>query len=357
MTISLCMIVKNEEDNLPRCLDSVKGCVDEIIIVDTGSDDNTREIARAYTPNVHSFKWIDDFSAARNYAFDFATMDYTMWLDADDVLSPEEAEKLIKLKATLPPQTAVVTMLYHTHFDENGYPTLTSTRGRLFRSDLNFRWIDPVHEYVPMRPPIFASDIAISHKSKPHDSDRNIGIYQKRLERGEVFNARSCYYYARELMDHRRYDEAISWFSRFLDDDEGWVEDNIGACLCLGHCYGALMKPQKARLAFYRSFVYDLPRAAVCCAIADSYSRENYNSHAIYWFERALEAGGGSGGFEYPECHGFIPHIGLCVVYDRIGNQKKAAYHNEQAAIYKPNDPSVLHNRRYFERMGAIDVS
>ena len=69
LTISLCMIVKNEEKILRRCLDSIKGLMDEIIIVDTGSTDNTRKIAEQYTEKVYDFEWIHDFSAARNFAF------------------------------------------------------------------------------------------------------------------------------------------------------------------------------------------------------------------------------------------------------------------------------------------------
>ena len=93
-TISLCMIVRDEEGTLRRCLDSVKEVVDEIIIVDTGSRDHTAEIAREFTEKVYEFQWIDDFSAARNYGLERATQDYCMWLDADDVLKPEEAEKI-----------------------------------------------------------------------------------------------------------------------------------------------------------------------------------------------------------------------------------------------------------------------
>ena len=105
MTISLCMIVKNEEAVLARCLDSVRDAVDEIVIVDTGSTDRTKEIARGYTEKVFDFEWIDDFSAARNYAYAQATMDYQMWLDADDVLPACEREKLLRLKQTLPDDT------------------------------------------------------------------------------------------------------------------------------------------------------------------------------------------------------------------------------------------------------------
>lgn len=76
ITISLCMIVKNEEPVLARCLDSVASMMDEIIIVGTGSTDRTKKSPPQYTSRIYDFTWCDDFSAARNYAFSLATMDY-----------------------------------------------------------------------------------------------------------------------------------------------------------------------------------------------------------------------------------------------------------------------------------------
>ena len=99
-TVSLCMIVRNEEKMLARCLDSVRGIADEICITDTGSTDKTREIAAQYG-TVQVFPWCDDFSAARNFSFAQARMDYTLWLDADDVLLPSDRQKLLALKAEL----------------------------------------------------------------------------------------------------------------------------------------------------------------------------------------------------------------------------------------------------------------
>ena len=86
VTLSLCMIVRDEEDVLGRCLESVKDLADEIIIVDTGSSDRTKEIAAYYTDRIYDFEWCDDFSAARNFAFSKGTKDFLMWLDADDVI-------------------------------------------------------------------------------------------------------------------------------------------------------------------------------------------------------------------------------------------------------------------------------
>ena len=101
MTLGLCMIVKDEEEVLARCLESVKGVFDEIVVADTGSKDRSREIARAYGAKVYEFRWIDDFSAARNFSFSKASADYLMWLDADDILLPQDKEALLSLKKTL----------------------------------------------------------------------------------------------------------------------------------------------------------------------------------------------------------------------------------------------------------------
>ena len=116
ITISLCMIVKNEEDVLARCLDCAINFADEIIIVDTGSTDRTKEIAALYTEQVYDFEWIDDFAAARNFAFSKATMEYCMWLDADDIIRFEDQKKLVDLKNTLPPDTPVLTKTAPPHF-------------------------------------------------------------------------------------------------------------------------------------------------------------------------------------------------------------------------------------------------
>jgi len=133
ITISLCMIVKDEENTLGRCLESVSDILDEIIIVDTGSVDKTKEAAARFTSHIYDFQWIDDFSAARNFSFSKGTMDYIMWLDADDIMLEEDRERLKALKQELDPLTDAVMMKYNTGFDEHGNITLSYYRGRLFR--------------------------------------------------------------------------------------------------------------------------------------------------------------------------------------------------------------------------------
>ncbi len=91
-SVSLCVIARNEEHFLPSCISSVRHLVDEIIVVDTGSTDRTREVALQSVARVYSFSWKENFAAARNYALDRATGDWILVLDADEILGRIEAE-------------------------------------------------------------------------------------------------------------------------------------------------------------------------------------------------------------------------------------------------------------------------
>ena len=121
-TVSVCMIVKNEESVLGRALECLV-FADEIVIADTGSEDNTKEVARRFTDKVYDFEWTDDFAAARNFIFSKGSSNYLMWLDADDVVTKENSEKLSKWKENA--EADVLYCLYDAAFDENGTPTFS----------------------------------------------------------------------------------------------------------------------------------------------------------------------------------------------------------------------------------------
>lgn len=354
ITISLCMIVKNEEDVIARCLDSVKDIADEIIIVDTGSTDNTKEIVKAYTDKVFDFTWINDFSAARNYSFSKATKEYILWLDADDVILEADREKFLDLKQSLDPTVDVVMMKYNVGFDAKGNVNFSYFRERLSRQSGNYLWQEPVHEYLQLGGKIINVDICITHKKMSTPvAGRNLKIYEKLISEGKELTPRGIYYFARELKDNGRYAEAIKYFSEFLDSEKGWVEDNIRSCQELAKCYRATGDDKNSLKVLLRSFEYDTPRAEICCQIAYYYKEKGILEKAIFWFELAtqLKMPENSWGFIQHDLWGYVPCVELCVCYDKLGNIEKAIEYNNKAGEYKPDDPAVLYNKKYFEDM------
>lgn len=351
-TISLCMIVRNEHRHLGRCLESAKETVDEIVVVDTGSEDDTREIARTFTPLVYDFEWEDDFSLARNFSFSKATQDFILWLDADDVIEPEDAKRLIELKKTIGKTADVVMLPYRIGFDDRGVPAMTYYRERLLRRSMNFRWEGAVHEAVTPAGRILYGDAAVSHKKEgAGDGDRNLRIYEKLLAQGKQLGPREWFYYARELCDHGRFEEALSSFESFLALPDGWLENRIDACRGAARCLSALGRKEEAQAMRFRSFAMDVPRAETCCEIgAAFFEAQNYRA-AAYWYERALacEAEPRSGAFVQPECYDYVPLLQLCVCYDRMGERKLARLLNERVGERWPDDPSYLYNKAYFD--------
>ena len=164
-TISLCMIVKDEEEYLTRCLKSIKPVVDEIIIVDTGSSDKTKDIAMAFGAKVFDFTWTDDFSEARNFSISKAKKDWIFVLDADEVISPVDHQPLREIIAGAKHGDAAYLFLTRNYLvkeniigwiandgkyadEEAGTGWMGSIKVRLFRNDNRIRFQYPVHELV-----------------------------------------------------------------------------------------------------------------------------------------------------------------------------------------------------------------
>ncbi|SDI28293.1 glycosyltransferase family 2 protein [Chryseobacterium jejuense] len=354
MKISLCLIVKNEEKFLSRCLESAVKFADEIIVVDTGSMDKTKEIAEKFTDKIFDFEWINDFSAARNFAFSKATMDYQMWLDADDVIPEKSINEINELKKKLSDDVEIVTMKYGLSFDENNNPTFHSTRERLFKKSKNYQWIEPVHECIPLVGNIYYTDIEIWHKKEVSEvvSTRNIEIYRALEESGKEFSARQLYYYARELKDHHETVKAITFFEKFLASGSGWIEDVIACCQELAIEYKKNGTEEKILPTLLKSFEYDIPRPEICCELGYYYKDKQDYNQALKWFDLATRLPQfHSVGFVSSDYTGYIPNIEACVCLSFLGEYKKANEYNEIAALSRPNCPSVRQNRDYLREL------
>lgn len=199
-TISVCMIVKNEERVLERCLESLKEIADEIIIADTGSTDRTKEIAKRYTDKIYDLEWKDDFAYARNEVAKRASCDYIYTADADEVIERSELEKFKCLKKVIQEDIDIVQMIYVNPDDINmAYNYTKELRPKLYKRIRTFRFTDPIHETLVLLPLVYDSDIEIKHCPENLHSKRDFLMYRKALERDGKMSDRLYDMYAKEL--------------------------------------------------------------------------------------------------------------------------------------------------------------
>lgn len=351
MELSLCMIVKNEEENLTDCLESVRAAMDEIIIVDTGSTDATREVARRYTNNVYDFPWQDDFALARNEAFSYAQKPFVMWLDADDRMDSDAVMKLIEFKKSLTPDVDAVMMPYHCGIGADGKPSLFFERERIIRRDSGLRFSGFVHEAIALSGNVIHADIPVLHmdEGKRRDPRRNLMLYERHMKDGYAMTPRDWYYYARELMDCGETARAEQMFAKFLTMD-GWLPNRIDAHVQRGHCLKKLKKPVQARVEYLAAMAYGAPGAEALCAMGSIMLEGGEPKAAAVWYRAALETepDASGGAFVRPDLCTYVPAMQLCVCYDRMGMRKEAIAMNELALTYRPGDTAALANRRYF---------
>jgi tetratricopeptide (TPR) repeat protein len=144
----MCLIARNEERTLPACLQSVADLVAQMIVLDTGSTDCTREVAAQAGAQVYEFAWVDDFAAARNESIRHATGDWIFWLDADERLDETNRQRLRTLFASLGTENAAYLMKQRSVLEASTYSAAEVGQVRLFRNDARIRWQNRVHEQI-----------------------------------------------------------------------------------------------------------------------------------------------------------------------------------------------------------------
>ncbi|MEY2535849.1 MAG: hypothetical protein QOF29_3759, partial [bacterium] len=194
LTLSLCMIVRDEEEMLPRCLAAVREAVDEIVIVDTGSADRTVEIARSFGARVIEREWTGSFADARNVSLDAATGDWILYLDADEVLVAGDAERL---RAVTGRTWREAFHLVETNFTgELGHGTaVTHNALRVFRNRPEYRFEGRIHEQITGRLPgdlperFEGTDVRVEHygylgvvRDQKDKSRRNIELLERQRD-------------------------------------------------------------------------------------------------------------------------------------------------------------------------------
>lgn len=244
-TIGLALIVKDEEKTLPYLLDSFglkagpKGqagkipedaAVDHVVVVDTGSEDDTRAIARRYGCQVKRFKWCDDFSKARQASYDAMPDEiaWTVWADADDVI--ENAHLLRQLAAQAPLQIAGFICRYDYAQDPAGNTICELWRERLVRHNIGERWKLPIHEVLEVPGPLVHNHEVVWHHrhqdTRKRDPRRNYTILKRDYEESEEPDPRTIAYLGTEAIALGEPEEAAGYFREYLDHPAtSWDEE------------------------------------------------------------------------------------------------------------------------------------
>lgn len=294
ISISLCMIVKNEASSLKRCLLSLKDIVDEIIIIDTGSTDNTKEIAHEFTTQIYDFRWNDDFSEARNFSFSFATKDYIYCADADEVLDEANKIKFLQLKQVLLPEIELVQMKYVTKTDFNTVLNAKKEyRPKLFKRLRTFTWIDPIHETIRLEPIVYDSDIEIFHMPASMHQKRDFQTFLRSYEKNHMLSNKVRSMYARELMicgTKEDFCDAKPVFFDYLSSFEANEPSNAAyakEATCI------LLKTARLSNDFAYLLQYSLndllttPSSEACLELGLFFMEQGYYEQAILWFYNA----------------------------------------------------------------------
>ncbi len=332
VTISVCMIVKNEEACLGKCLDSLKGIGDEFIVVDTGSTDNTINIAKEKGAKVYNFQWTGDFSDARNYAFSLATCDYIYSADADEEIDEENRERFINLKNDIDLLDVDIVQMYYSN--QLAYRTVYNfdreLRPKLFKRVRQFVWIDPIHEQVKLDPVVCDSDIEIIHNPRENHAARDLETFRKAAKSERRFSKRLLNLYARELFmagTDEDFIKAKEFFEEVTEDNSRGLDEIKEACCVLAHI-AVLEKDADAMLKYSLKDATTEMSSEMCYELGDYYYNKKDLDEAIVWYYNAAY-----------ECNSILdirksmelPRFAISKCYKELGNDEQAADYEREA--------------------------
>ena len=265
-TLSLCMIVKDEEESLPTCLESIKDYVDEIIIIDTGSSDSTVEIAKRYNAKVYHHAWENSFSKARNYSLKYATCDWILIMDADEEMEVNDA---YKLRETI--RDDDVSLIYMPAFskEKGGMNSSVYLIERVFKNNLDFHYEGIVHNTLKSSGRCKSENIVFYHYGYHLDEEQ----MEKKFTRTSTLLKQEIKNDPANPMPHHYL--AVAFLSRDMNDE--CIEEALKAIKLFEHnnmnTNVKLLTCYTASIAFYSKD--DL-------ANAEYYAMKSVNSYSDY---------------------------------------------------------------------------
>ena len=333
VTISLCMIVKDEEESLGRCLDSLKGIVDEMIIVDTGSSDRTIEIAKSYGAKVYDYEWTWDFSDARNFSFSKATCDYIYAADADEELDEDNRKRFLDLKNDLEELDIDIVQMYYCN--QLSFRTVYNydkeLRPKLFKRIRTFVWEDHIHEQVILDPIVCNSEIEIIHRPKENHAGRDRHSFRRAINQGRRISRRLHGMYARELFMGGMDEDFIKAKEFFLEStlDNTRTLDEIKEASCVLAHIGVLEDDTALILKFALKDAITDMSSEMCYELGNYYyGKKDYDEAIVWYYNAAYECQS----ILDAQRSGILPRMALAKCYRAMGNEDQARDYEREAS-------------------------
>ena len=346
--LSVCIITKNEENNIAHCLMCLSPYDFEIIVVDTGSSDRTREIAVQYTKNVYDFTWCDDFAAAKNFAISKAMNAYVMILDSDEFLENIDIQKL---ECQIQEQPDAVGRIYRRNvFTRNGLQQENvEWINRIFAKD-KYAYEGRIHEQVVALDghtyETYQAPVVIEHtgydlpeEERRKKAERNIVLLLQELEHLETEEANNSeqlpyilYQLGKSYYMAQDYETACDYFSRGLSYD---LDPKLEYVIDMVETYGyALINSGQAETALFFENIYDEfgDSADFQFLMGLIYMNNARFEEAVSEFLKAVKR---------KECrnqgtNSYAAYYNVGVIYECLGKEKEAREYYLKCGDYEP---------------------
>ena len=336
--ISVCIITKNEAENLTKCLDALKPYPFEIVVTDTGSGDNSMEIARRYTDRVYEFAWINDFSAARNFCIGHASHNTILSLDTDEFLRPLDWEALQKALEEHPKSLGAIELF--SYFDVEGETKHQVVRLERLFNRRYYHFVNPVHEIlVPLGslvPSSYDAPVSVDHvgyqgttEKLKEKAERDIALLHDEIK-ADPENSYLYFQLGQSYMLMRDHENALSWFREAMKRHPMPGADYTLALLCnyAGILLDENQVEEAANVLSYRDSFAD--SKDFLCLSGRIYLRMGQPLKALPEFVQALSAPKYS--LEDPHTPSY--YIGF--IYEMFGKPEIARTHYENCGEYPP---------------------
>lgn len=336
--ISVCIITKNEAENLKKCLEALKPYPFEIVVTDTGSEDNSREIAGQYTDRVYEFEWINDFSAARNFCISRASHNTILSLDTDEFLRPLDWDALQKALEDHPQSLGAIELF--SYFDVDGGTQHQVVRLERLFNRLDYQFVNPIHEVLlpigRLERSTYDAPVSVDHvgyqgtKEKLKEkAERDISLIRAEIE-ADPENPYLYFQLGQSYMLMRDEENALPWFRKAMDLRPTPGADYTLALLC--NYAGILLDHNQVEEASnilpYRSAFAD--NKDFLCLSGRIYLCMGQPLKALPEFVQALSAP------KYSLVNPHAPSYYIGLIYEMFGKRDIARTHYENCGEYPP---------------------